>query len=302
MERLQRVARIWSWLPAFRAVGETQHVRRAAESLHIAPSALSRTIGLVEADVGSPLFRRVGRGIALTSEGRTLLDAVRDAMRMIHDALGAVESGSLAGDINISAPGTLTRMFLLPGLDRLRQAHPQLRPVLANVHSRAIAERLRKGELDVAFTNEPVVDPALALVAVGHYSSGVYCGRDHPLALQRELGAATLGEYGFVTPPVDDRGLPPEGWPAEIPRRVELVASDVQVGIAACRGGRYLGVFADRLVGTEVARGELLRLDLDVIAPTPIFATHRRSTGTPSPAEALVRTVLDVLGPDAPAA
>ncbi len=58
MERLRRVASFWNWLPAFRAVAETEHLPTAAEALFVSPSALSRAIRLLEKDVGQPLFRR----------------------------------------------------------------------------------------------------------------------------------------------------------------------------------------------------------------------------------------------------
>ena len=42
------VERIWNWLPAFRAVAETEHLPTASDLLHVTPSALSRTIRLLE--------------------------------------------------------------------------------------------------------------------------------------------------------------------------------------------------------------------------------------------------------------
>jgi hypothetical protein len=44
--RLRRVAQLWNWLPGFRAVAEHEHVHKAAHTLGISPSALSRTVKL----------------------------------------------------------------------------------------------------------------------------------------------------------------------------------------------------------------------------------------------------------------
>ena len=52
MDKVQRLHRFWSWLPAFSAVAETQHLPSAALKLHVSPSALSRTIRLLEDDLG----------------------------------------------------------------------------------------------------------------------------------------------------------------------------------------------------------------------------------------------------------
>ena len=48
MERMRRLTTLWSWLPGFRAVAETQHLPTASKQLHVGASALSRTIRLLE--------------------------------------------------------------------------------------------------------------------------------------------------------------------------------------------------------------------------------------------------------------
>lgn len=294
MGRLQRVAQLWGWLPAFRAVGETQHIRQAAEVLHVSPSALSRTVGLVESDIGSDLFQRVGRRIVLTPEGVTLLEATRDAMRIVHDALLQIQSGTLIGDIRISAPGTISRMYVLPALERLRAEHPELRPSLGSFGDEALAEMLLRGDLDVALTNDPVIEPSLTSEAIGRYSSGIYCGAGHSLFEAGVVELDQLGEHPFVAPPLDDRGRPPEGWPVELPRRVTIQASNLQFGIEVCIEGRHLAVLPDLLARPYVDAGTLRRLDVDVIPLTPFFATHRKTLKTRGRAEILVDAILAV--------
>ena len=86
-DRHQRVSQLWQWLPGFRAVAEVQHVRRAAERLHVSPSALSRTIHLLEEQLGHRLFRREGRSLRLEPHGELLLQVVRHCMRQIDDTV-----------------------------------------------------------------------------------------------------------------------------------------------------------------------------------------------------------------------
>lgn len=300
MGRLQRVAQLWGWLPAFRAVGETQHIRQAAEVLHVSPSALSRTVGLVESDLGTDLFQRVGRRIVLTPAGVTLLEATRDAMRIVHDALLQVQSGTLSGDVRVSAPGTISRMYVLPALERLREQHPELRPSLGSFSDDALSDMLLRGDLDVALTNDPVIEPSLTSAAIGRYSSGVYCGVEHPLFGAPVVGIEQLSDHAFVAPPLDDRGRPPEGWPVELVRNVTIQASNLQFGIEVCIEGRHLAVLPDLLAVPYAEAGTLRRIDLDVIPLTPFFATHRKTLKTRGRAEILVDAVLAVAA-DAPA-
>jgi DNA-binding transcriptional LysR family regulator len=58
MERVIRLNQIWSWLPAFRAVAETEHVHEAAQSLHLTPSTLSRAIHLLVPPFAAGLVAR----------------------------------------------------------------------------------------------------------------------------------------------------------------------------------------------------------------------------------------------------
>src|SRR5690554_4873240 len=74
------LATIWNWLPAFRAVAESEHLPTAAARLHVSAPALSRTVRLLEEHLEVELFNRVGRRLVLNSAGEQLLSAVQEAM------------------------------------------------------------------------------------------------------------------------------------------------------------------------------------------------------------------------------
>ena len=61
----------------FVAVADNLHFRKAAEQLHIAQPALSRSIGALERELGAQLFIRDKRSVTLTPAGRQLLDDAR---------------------------------------------------------------------------------------------------------------------------------------------------------------------------------------------------------------------------------
>jgi LysR family glycine cleavage system transcriptional activator len=79
----------WSYLPAFIAVAETEHLRKAAQTLHVSPSALSRTIAILEHRIGYSLFERAGRRLRLTSRGERLLRVLRRSTLMLDETLDA---------------------------------------------------------------------------------------------------------------------------------------------------------------------------------------------------------------------
>ena len=68
----------------FLDIAETQHMTRSAQRLHVAQPALSRSMAKLENELGVQLFRRVGRGLSLTDEGRLLKKQLAPIVRDIH--------------------------------------------------------------------------------------------------------------------------------------------------------------------------------------------------------------------------
>src|ERR671935_1288427 len=70
----------------FRTVARLEHVTRAAEELRVAQPALSRTIARLEAELGVPLFDRLGRRLALNRFGAAFLVRVDRALGELEEA------------------------------------------------------------------------------------------------------------------------------------------------------------------------------------------------------------------------
>ena len=68
------------------AVVEAGTITRAAELLNVTQPALTRTILRFEKSLGTPIFRRHARGVALTGLGRVVVDELRRVLRQIEDA------------------------------------------------------------------------------------------------------------------------------------------------------------------------------------------------------------------------
>lgn len=77
----------------FLDIAETQHMTKSAQRLHVAQPALSRSMAKLEDELGVQLFRRAGRGLSLTDEGRLLKKQLAPIVRDIH------RTESMFGDI-----------------------------------------------------------------------------------------------------------------------------------------------------------------------------------------------------------
>lgn len=234
MDRARRLSDFWAWLPAFRAVAETEHLPTASKALRVTPSALSRTIRLLEDEIGQPLFDRTGRRITLNAAGELFLTSTRDAMRVVHEGLGAISAGGFVGPVHVSVPGPFAPLYVLPAVEALAVEHPGLVVHLHSMGAATVRGSLRRGEVDVALLDDPLRDDDLTLV------------RLHPLRHDVFLSAASTAsansEHVFVAPMSDSRGSTPDAWPLDRPRRVGLRVASMQVAIDAVRRGPYAAV------------------------------------------------------------
>ncbi|MCH9686668.1 MAG: LysR family transcriptional regulator [Deltaproteobacteria bacterium] len=295
MERLRRVASLWSWLPAFRAVAETQHLPTASSQLFVSASALSRTIRLLEDDLGRRLFLRNGRRIELNEAGQRFLVAVRNAMRMVHEGLLAIEGTELSGPVYVSTAGLMTTAYLLPGLQLLRRDHPDLVPHVLDQGMRDVGGLLLRGEIDVALVSQPIVHAQINKLHLGTAPNGIYCGHDHPLHGQTDLTREQVLEHAFVALSPDERGLTLESWPATVDRRIGMYVSQLWNGVEVCASGQLLTVLPDVVGKSVLYRERLHRLPIELVPPTDLFALHRATIAQGGRAEAVTRAVQHVL-------
>jgi LysR family transcriptional activator of nhaA len=97
----------------FWAVAKEGHLSRAAERLHIAPSALSTQIRQLEDQLGQPLFTRRGRALLLTEAGRIALEYADTIMTAGQELVATLREGRRRERhvLRLGAVATLSRNF-----------------------------------------------------------------------------------------------------------------------------------------------------------------------------------------------
>lgn len=112
-------------LLAFMTVAEKRGFSAAARALGVSPSALSQSVRALEARVGTALFVRTTRAVALTEAGERLLRRCGPGLR---EAIAAVEEagkidGQIVGRIRLTVP-RIALPFLEPIVTHLHREHP----------------------------------------------------------------------------------------------------------------------------------------------------------------------------------
>jgi DNA-binding transcriptional LysR family regulator len=282
---------LWNWLPAFRAVAETEHLPTAAKRVHLTAAALSRTVRLLEQELGMELFHRRGRGLVLNEQGQAMLQAVRLAMRTVHEARRSLDGRTDHGPVRIAAGG-VSRVVLLDVLTDLVAAHPSSEPWILTPDPSTVVDALLTGTLDLVLGSFLRRADGLATEVLGTATSAVYCGPSHPLFHHESVTLDEVVAHPFVVPPADGDGTHVDGWPAELPRRTTVVVDRQQTGVEVCRELPLLAVLPDALARRN---GGLRALPLGPFLPSqPVVALFReRIPGNegPDPVATAVRLV-----------
>jgi DNA-binding transcriptional LysR family regulator len=134
-------------LQHFVLVARAGNLSRAAAQANLTVSALSHQIRQLEERLEQRLFERGPRGVKLTIEGCTLLDAVGEHFDRIEHALSRYRKRT-HDTFTLSASSGIMSGWLVPRLPRLVAAHPELEL------------NLQSGSTLVNFEREPV-DAAL---------------------------------------------------------------------------------------------------------------------------------------------
>jgi LysR family transcriptional regulator, transcription activator of glutamate synthase operon len=142
-------------LAYFREAATHQHFTRAAEAVHVAQPALSRQIRSLEAELGLPLFDRVGRGVQLTAAGQSILPrveriltevrAIRRDVRVLRDLEG--------GTVALGFLHSIGAHVLPSVLASFRTRHPAVGFTLHEGPRSELEERVLQGDLDLAITS-----------------------------------------------------------------------------------------------------------------------------------------------------
>lgn len=123
-------------LRAFEAAARHQNLTRAASELCVSQAALSHQIKALEQQLGSSLFHRLPRGVALTDEGAALAPVLAEAFDRIAATLERFADGRYREVLSVGVVGTFATGWLLPRVDAFHAAHPEIELRLSTHNNR----------------------------------------------------------------------------------------------------------------------------------------------------------------------
>lgn len=194
----------------FIAVAESGSISAAIHELGVSQSVVSAAIAQIEADLGTLLFERRARGMALTHAGHQFLrhaHQIEIAMRNARDAL-ASRPHTVTGRLNIGVTSLMVGYYLPFLLDRFRRVFPRIEVQITEDRRDYLEHLLINGELDVALIVVSQLQNRQGLETETILRSGwrAWVPVNHRLAEEDRIEATELARQSLILLQVDELG------------------------------------------------------------------------------------------------
>src|SRR5512138_1025820 len=249
-------------LVTFEAAARHLNFTRAAEELAVTQAAVSRQVQLLEDNLGTALFDRRPRGLALTAAGQRLHAAVTMGLGHIATTAADLRRVRRAGELTVSTSVTFANYWLMSRVAKFRAAHPDIQ--LRLVASAPVRDLTASGiDLAVRYGRGRWAGAEVVHLLDNHVfpvCAPAYMARRRPLQSVTDLLEETLlhlVEY-------DRNWVTWEAWLGAMgvtapPRGPSLEFDNYLVLTQAVLDGQGIALGGGRLAEDFLARGVLIR-------------------------------------------
>ena len=260
---------------------------RAADRLGRSTSAVSAQLKKLEEQAGTPIFRKSGRGLALTEAGETMLAYARRLLDLNDEAVAAVQSVELEGWVRLGLQEDFGENLLPEVLGRFARAHPKVRIEARVARNTELLERIDTGQLDLALVwglagakeFEPIAAPRMRWIG----SSTVPFQRDANEPLPLIAFDRPCVFHSAATAALDRAGIK---W------RVAFTSPSLAGLWAAAAAGLGVTVRTCYRLPSTVRALDESECGLPSLPSIPL-ALHRASAGGSAPVERLASLVVE---------
>ena len=254
-------------LRLFASLARHLNMTRAAEEMHVTPSAFSIQIKQLSQGLGLPLHEQAGKRLFLTEAGRAVAAASRDALERL-DLLGmelAEMQGLERGRLQL-AMITTARYFATRLIGDFCRAHPEIEFALEVVNREQILERMRQNLDDLYIMGRVPDDLDVVAAPFADNPLVVLAPAGHPLTGEKKITPARLEREPFILrEPGSGTRQATERYFAEHrirPATRMTLGSDETIKQAVA-AGLGLAVLSRQVLTLDPALGALRELDIE---------------------------------------
>lgn len=252
------------YLPSFVKVVELSSFSKAAVSLGMTKSAVSKQVQALEDSLKVRLLNRTTRTVRLTDEGehlyqqaRQIVDAANEAQRQVKN-LNEQPSGSL----KINAPHSFGILHLAPALADFAKLYPEIQ--LEVDFSDKFINILEEG-VDVTIRIASLTDSSLIARKIGRtqivfVAAPEYIKKFGEPKHPDELINHRFLEYSYIDRPKEIRWKSKTGEMGMTTMNTALRANNAFMLLEALRRGVGMGIFPTFIIGDAIKRGEVVQV------------------------------------------
>jgi DNA-binding transcriptional LysR family regulator len=249
-------------LVAFEAVARRGSITAAAAERFITQSAMSRQIQALETALGTPLFQRRHRALALTAAGQRLLVATSAALAQLGDAVASIRAPQARARLALTTTPSFAGLWLIPRLAGFTRDHPGV-----DVRLDASFERrdLQRDGFDLAVRYGPVAsadgERLFGEVLVPVCSPALLRRKNHPLRTPADLVHHTLLQV--AASPGGNMPLEWEPWLRQLGQpqlqpQAQLTFNNYNEAVAAALAGQGVTLGRRPLIDSLLKKRQLV--------------------------------------------
>ncbi|MCX6623062.1 MAG: LysR family transcriptional regulator [Acidobacteria bacterium] len=176
-------------LEMLRAVAENSSFTMAGQQLHVAQSAISRKVKLLEDELGEKMFKRVNKRVFLTPAGKVMVRYANRIFQEIRNAsLEIADLGKLNQGLLRIGSGMTACMYLLPPvIEKFQARYPKVDIQVQTGTAEMMLPKVRDGSLDIGVVTLPVDSPDLEIVPCVKEEMVLVASPKHRKLAQRRL-------------------------------------------------------------------------------------------------------------------
>lgn len=181
----------------FLAVIESGSISAAARKLGVSQPGLTKSLGLLEAELGAALLRRSPTGVTLTRQGHAFHVRARAGYTELAKAREELSRGA-ASQVALGFGPFFAAAVVPQAVLRFREKFPDVQLRLVEGLRHATGPMVRDGTLDISLAPRPPsqpADPAIRFRPIAHLDQIVVARRGHPMARARSAGALSAEEW-----------------------------------------------------------------------------------------------------------
>ena len=251
----------------FLHIAELHSFSRTARQRGYSHPAVSAQIAQLEAELGTPLFDRVGKTVRLTDAGETFLGYARTLLATAQQAQAALQQPQqVSGVLRIALADSVCSTFLPGLLQRYHARCPQVELVLCTATADQMLQMLATNQIDLAYTlDHPLLQPSLILAADAPEPVCFIAPVAHPLASEPSVSLEELTRQEFL---LTERGMSYRDALDQCLAAHGLTLQPyLELGSAALlcemvEQGMGLSFLPEYIVRTSLAAGRLARLNV----------------------------------------